>query len=238
MGYAGGDQPDPSYHHLGDHREAVEVTFDTSLISYETLLEVFWSGQPNHIPPGPDPRVHLAIMPHGSAQRAIAERSKDAVHRQRGETVYVDIVPNPAFWPAERLHQKFSLQRGHGDLIEELAAREPATYTRQPATHASRQLDPVDAFLQSTVATRLNSWLGPFGDDGDLIDAADELGMAPEILRRRMSVSSSEAGSQNEFSPGSERSAHETPPVKPLEDEISTPDSARRPTDPDPPSRD
>lgn len=173
VGYAGGTLADPSYHDIGDHREAVEVTFDPSVVSYETLLDVFWGGQPNNIPHGQEPRVHLAVMPRGPAQRAAAERSKAELRRRRGETIYVDIVPEPEFWAAERLHQKFALQRGHETLIRELA---------------DGRSESVDTFLHSTAAARLNTWLSPYGDEADLTEAAERLGIEPGELATRLSA--------------------------------------------------
>ena len=61
VGYAGGAEPNPSYHQLGDHREAIEVTYDPRVISYAELLDAFWRGQPIRLPPDPNPRVHDAI---------------------------------------------------------------------------------------------------------------------------------------------------------------------------------
>lgn len=173
VGYAGGTTDHPTYHDLGDHREAVEVTFDPSVVSYDALLDVFWSGQPNHIPPGPEPRVHLAVLPIGPAQLAVVERSKSDLRRQRGETVFVDIVPDPEFWPAERLHQKFTLQRSRSQLMDKLVSRWPFAGT----------VDPVDALMRSTAAARLNAWLGPYGDEQDLEQAGADLGIQPEVLR-------------------------------------------------------
>ncbi len=168
VGYAGGEQPNPTYHHFGDHREAVEVTFDPRRISYQELLDVFWGGQPVNLPPGPGSRADLAVMPRGERQKTMAEQDKERLRRETGERVYVDVVPEARFWPAEEMHQKFYLQRAHPELVEELAAK-----------FAS-----VEEFLASTAATRLNAWLTPFGDEEDLAEAARLLEREPEELRR------------------------------------------------------
>lgn len=42
-GYTGGTTPDPTYQRMGDHAEAVEVIYDPAVVSYDQLLEVFWS---------------------------------------------------------------------------------------------------------------------------------------------------------------------------------------------------
>jgi peptide methionine sulfoxide reductase MsrA len=42
VGYAGGTKADPSYHSLGDHSETVEVVYNPEVVSYESMLKVFW----------------------------------------------------------------------------------------------------------------------------------------------------------------------------------------------------
>jgi hypothetical protein len=47
VGYAGGTTPAPTYHSIGDHAEAFQLDYDSSLISYEQLRhEVFGSSRP------------------------------------------------------------------------------------------------------------------------------------------------------------------------------------------------
>ena len=47
VGFAGGTTKNPTYRKMGDHTETVEVDYDSSIISYETLLKEFWR---NHYP--------------------------------------------------------------------------------------------------------------------------------------------------------------------------------------------
>lgn len=46
-GYAGGSKQNPDYHSVGDHAETVEIEYDPTVISFERLMEIFWS---NHDP--------------------------------------------------------------------------------------------------------------------------------------------------------------------------------------------
>jgi peptide-methionine (S)-S-oxide reductase len=151
--------------------EAVEVTFDPRRISYEELLDVFWGMFPANVPPGPS-RVRTAVLPRGEAQRAAAAASKRRLGRRLRDRVYTEIVPAAAFWPAERMHQKFNLQRVHPELVRELAAPWPDA----------------DAFLESTAAARLNAWVSGFADDDALAEAAAETGWTVEDLRRRLAT--------------------------------------------------
>ena len=42
VGYSGGDTPSPTDDNLGDHAEAVEVVYDTDILSFRHLLELFF----------------------------------------------------------------------------------------------------------------------------------------------------------------------------------------------------
>ena len=169
MGYAGGALRQPTYHQLGEHTEAVEVTFDPRRIGYDQLLDVFWNSFPLGLPPGPS-RTRTAVLPTDEAQRVAAEDSKRRVGRATGERLDTEILPGATFWPAERMHQKFNLQRAHPELVRELAEAAGG----------------LDAFLASTAAARLNAYVSGFASDEALEAAARELGWQVEDLRRRL----------------------------------------------------
>ena len=84
VGYTGGTTSQPTYEDVctdrTGHAEAVEITYDPERVSYEKLLEVFWS---NHNPTtanrqGPDvgTQYRSAIFYHTPEQKATAEKSK------------------------------------------------------------------------------------------------------------------------------------------------------------------
>lgn len=171
VGYAGGELAEPSYHEIGDHMEAVEVTFDPERVSYDELLDVFWGMFPANIPPGPS-RVRTAVLTSGETQREAAAASKRRLRRALKDRIYTDVRAGAEFWPAERMHQKFHLQRVYPDLVEELARGD------------------VDAFLASTAASRLNAWVSGFADDAALEEAARELGWEVDALRARLQTAS------------------------------------------------
>jgi peptide-methionine (S)-S-oxide reductase len=173
VGYAGGAHADPTYHDLGNHTEAVEVTFDPRRISFSELLDIYWLSFPFQIPPGPS-RVQTAIISRGEAQAAAATASKRKMDLLSGERVHTRIIADGAFWPAEHMHQKFNLQRVHPDLVQHLAGH-----------------DDVDTFLASTAAARLNAYVSGFTDPSVLADAARELGWEVEDLLHRLQPPSS-----------------------------------------------
>lgn len=144
----------------------MEVTFDPRRISYAELLELYWSSFPPQLPPGPG-RVRSVVVTRGERQLATAQAAKRRLRRHSGEPVYTEIVPDGTFWPAERMHQKFDLQRVHPELVESLAAGAD-----------------LDAFLASTAAARLNAYVQGFADRSVLDEVAREVDRSVEDIER------------------------------------------------------
>lgn len=122
-GYTGGREQHPSYdavsNHATSHAEAIRVHFDPSVVSYEQLLDHFW----RHIDPTARDRAFVdvgrqyrsVIFAHSPAQRAAAERSKQALAASGRfrEPIVTPIEDAPVFWVAEDYHQDF--HRTHPD---------------------------------------------------------------------------------------------------------------------------
>lgn len=122
VGYCGGLAEHPSYEEVctgrTGHAEAVEVVFNPAVISYEALLAVFWS---IHDPTtlnrqGPDvgTQYRSAIFTHSPEQDAGAAASLQAAQARFRQPIVTQVLPAPAFWPAEEYHQKYLLKRGVG----------------------------------------------------------------------------------------------------------------------------
>ena len=120
VGYTGGKLENPTYQDVctdrTGHAEAVEVTFDPSRVSYDKLLEAFWT---NHDPTtlnrqGPDvgSQYRSAIFFHSPEQEAAARASKE--NRQSGfsRRIVTEILPAPTFYRAEDYHQRYLEKRG------------------------------------------------------------------------------------------------------------------------------
>ena len=112
-GFTGGTLRNPTYN--GNHRghyEAVKVTYDPSVISYQDLLDLYWV----NIDPFDDkgqfcdkgPSYRAAIFVQDEKERALALASKEKVMaRFEGETVYTEILSTKRFYPVERFHQDY-----------------------------------------------------------------------------------------------------------------------------------
>lgn len=115
-GFTGGIRPKPTYQgdHTG-HFEAVKVTYDDAVLSYQQLLDIFWvnvdpldnTGQ--FCDKGASYRS--AIFPATAQELALAEKSLAAVaDRFAPDKVYTEIRPAGAFWPVEQSHQDYYLK--------------------------------------------------------------------------------------------------------------------------------
>lgn len=120
VGYAGGNKDNPTYEDVcmdeTGHAEVVEVEFDPSQISYDQLLDVFWS---NHNPTtlnrqGPDvgTQYRSVILYHSPEQKAAAEKSKTEKATKFSRSIVTQIEPAPKFWRAEEFHQRYLEKRG------------------------------------------------------------------------------------------------------------------------------
>jgi peptide-methionine (S)-S-oxide reductase len=122
VGYTGGHVPNATYEqvcsHTTGHAEAVEVTFDPERVSYDELLNVFWT---KHNPTTKDrqgldigSQYRSAIFFHSPEQQAAAERTKEEqqakLHWPR--KIVTEIVPASEFYEAEDYHQQYLEKRG------------------------------------------------------------------------------------------------------------------------------
>ena len=122
VGFTGGTVRNPNYKDVCEdktaHAEAVQLEFDPGVVSYEKLLDVFWS---IHDPTtknrqGPDvgSQYRSAIFYNSSEQQKLALLSKKKMQeskRFKGKIV-TEIVPAKAFYEAEEYHQQYFKKRG------------------------------------------------------------------------------------------------------------------------------
>lgn len=116
-GYTGGHVENPSYEDvkLGNtgHYEAVEITYDPTIISYETILDIYW----RQIDPTDDggqfhdrgDSYRTAIFYHDEDQKSAAEKTKQelATSGKFNKPIVTKILPAETFYPAEEDHQDF-----------------------------------------------------------------------------------------------------------------------------------
>ena len=115
-GYTGGTVAHPTYEQVctGEtgHAEAVRVTYDPKIVSYEELLSIFFAihdpTQRNRQGPDVGTQYRSAIFYHDENQRDAAENMKNTLHKD----AVTEIVPAGAFWEAEDYHQHYFKKHG------------------------------------------------------------------------------------------------------------------------------
>ena len=116
-GYAGGKTKNPSYESLESgntgHAETVTVYYDSSIISYPTLLKVYFAGQDPTSVNGQAPdfgtQYRSILFYRNTTEKQLAEnyiKQLNASHKYN-KPVAVQLVPFVKMWPAEEHHQDF-----------------------------------------------------------------------------------------------------------------------------------
>lgn len=122
VGYTGGTTENPTYEDVctdkTGHAEVVDIDFDPNVVSYQTLLKVFFE---NHNPTtlnqqGPDigTQYRSAVFYHDEEQKSQAERMKKELD-QSGKfrkPIVTEVTAAKKYYPAEQYHQKYLQKRG------------------------------------------------------------------------------------------------------------------------------
>lgn len=109
-GYAGGATDNPNYDNIGDHAEVIQVTYDETIVTLETLLEIFFA---MHNPT----TLNFQGNDYGTQYRSIvlctkeeletAEKSRDKAQGSWDEPIVTEIKVLDKFYPAEDYHQDY-----------------------------------------------------------------------------------------------------------------------------------
>jgi peptide-methionine (S)-S-oxide reductase len=116
-GYSGGNTSSPSYEAVctgqTGHAETVQLIFDPNVVTYQELLEVFFT---IHDPTtlnrqGADvgTQYRSAIFYHTPEQKATAERMISELDDEKiwGKPIVTELTPFSTFYPAEAYHQEY-----------------------------------------------------------------------------------------------------------------------------------
>lgn len=133
-GYTGGHLANPTYEQVCSgqtgHTEAVEITFDPAVISYEELVNVYWQvtdptdamGQFQDRGSQYQPVIYF----NSPKQKAIAEKSKEELQNSGkfDQPIVTRIEQAKPFYPAEEYHQDFYKKDPLRYALEEQGGRE------------------------------------------------------------------------------------------------------------------
>ncbi len=116
-GYSGGNVENPTYEQVcmgtTGHAEAIQITFDSKIISFEKLLEVFFklhdpttlNQQGNDV----GTQYRSAIFYHNDDQKQAALKVKEKIEKSKiySNPIVTEIVPFKNFYKAENYHQNY-----------------------------------------------------------------------------------------------------------------------------------
>lgn len=116
-GYTGGNTNNPSYEDIctgaTGHAEVIQITYDSNIISFDKLLDVFWI---YHDPTtlnrqGADigTQYRSVIFHHNKEQKQLSQRSMEKVTNSDMyiNPIITEIAPLSIFYPAEDYHQNY-----------------------------------------------------------------------------------------------------------------------------------
>ena len=120
VGYMGGNVDNPTYEMVSagtsGHAEVVEITFNSNIISYEELLEVYW----RNIDPtalnyqfndyGSQYRTEIFYLNEGQKSSALKSRKEIEASRKFNKPIVTEISKAEVFYVAEEYHQDFYMK--------------------------------------------------------------------------------------------------------------------------------
>jgi peptide-methionine (S)-S-oxide reductase len=143
-GYSGGTVPNPTYHDVTSgrtgHAEVVQLTYNPDQISFQEILEIFFS---IHDPTtlnrqGADvgTQYRSAIFYHNQEQQQIAEQVMADLEKQKiwGNPIVTQVAPFEAFYPAESYHQEYFANNPYRPYCQMVVAPKVAKF-RQKFAH-------------------------------------------------------------------------------------------------------
>ncbi len=114
-GYAGGHSENPTYEASNTgrtgHAESVEVIYDPNVVSFSTLVDVYFASQdPTQVNgQGPDhgSQYRSIIFYQNKEQKQIILKKKEAIAKKLNTKIAAEVYPFQKFWKAEDYHQNY-----------------------------------------------------------------------------------------------------------------------------------
>lgn len=128
-GYSGGHTDYPTYQtsNTGStgHAEAVEIIYNPEIISFKTLVDVYFASQnPTQVNgQGPDrgSQYRSIIFYQNEAQKQIIETKKEALAKSLGKTIAAEVYPFQKFWKGEDYHQNYERLHPNNGYIKNVS---------------------------------------------------------------------------------------------------------------------
>lgn len=128
-GYSGGHTKNPTYEASNTgrtgHAEAVEVIYDPNIVSFSTLVDVYFgsqnptqvNGQGNDI----GSQYRSIIFYQNDEQKQIIETKKTALSKKLNAKIAAEVYPFQKFWKAEDYHQNYERLHPENPYIQNVS---------------------------------------------------------------------------------------------------------------------
>lgn len=121
-GYSGGKMENPTYHNHGDHAETVEVIYDPLVVSFSTLLDVYFGSQDvtqiNGQGSDKGTSYRSIVFYRTPEEKKIIENNIMAINlKLGGKKVAAQALPFQKFYRAEEYHQDYEKKNPNNPYI-------------------------------------------------------------------------------------------------------------------------
>lgn len=130
-GYSGGKEGSPTYRDVAygktGHAEAVKVYYDPEIISYKTLVEVYYGSHDPTTVEGQHPdygaQYRSIIFYQNEEEKEIAEKFKSDLEAsgEYSDPIVTEIVPFVKFWEAEEYHQDYEKRNPNQPYVQSVS---------------------------------------------------------------------------------------------------------------------
>lgn len=165
VGYAGGNKLNPTYQAIGDQTETIEIEYDPEKISYNELLEIFFSSH-NPYRQNYSRQYASLILYNNQKQQELAVKMKEKLEAASGREIKTEIKELKKLYLAEDYHQKFRLQQQRAfkeNYLNKLSMEE---------------------FINSPAVTKVNGYLTGNGKRTNIIENIGKLGLTEKLQKR------------------------------------------------------
>ena len=128
-GYSGGHTKNPTYNASNTgrtgHAEAVEIIYDPKIVSFETLVDVYFGSQNATQVNGQGndrgSQYRSIIFYQNEAQKQIILKKKEALAKKLGVNIAAEVYPFQKFWIAEDYHQNYERLHPNNSYIRNVS---------------------------------------------------------------------------------------------------------------------
>ncbi|TXE18252.1 peptide-methionine (S)-S-oxide reductase MsrA [Psychroflexus gondwanensis] len=134
-GYSGGHTKNPTYESSNTgrtgHAEAVEVIYDPKVVSFKTLIDVYFGSQnvTQQNGQGPDigSQYRSIIFYQNEDQKAIIDTKMESLSKEYNKPLAAEVMAFDKFWMGEEYHQDYKVKNPNNPYIRNVSV---PRYTR------------------------------------------------------------------------------------------------------------